>query len=83
MQSVALIDIYYGNTMQMLRTMPKVIHYQYAFPLVEEHKHVFDVCVSLCSCRHSKPVGTVLTPPNELAFHFLIYSQRFCFFLKC
>lgn len=43
MQSVALIDIYYGNTMQMLWTMPKVTHYQYASPLVEEHKHVFDV----------------------------------------
>lgn len=35
MQSVALIDIYYVNTMQMLVMMLKVILYQYAFALDE------------------------------------------------
>lgn len=35
MQSEALIDIYYVNTMQMLVTMLKVILYQYAFALDE------------------------------------------------
>lgn len=35
MQSVALIDIYYVNTMQMLVRMLKVILYQYAFALDE------------------------------------------------
>lgn len=33
MQSVALIDIYYVNKMQMQHRMLKVIHYQYAFAL--------------------------------------------------
>lgn len=35
MQSEALIDIYYVNTMQMLVMMLKVILYQYAFALDE------------------------------------------------
>lgn len=35
MQSVALIDIYYVNAMQMQLKMLKVIQYQYAFALDE------------------------------------------------
>lgn len=35
MQSVALIDIYYVNTMQMQQTMLKVIQFQCAFDLDE------------------------------------------------
>lgn len=41
--------------------MLKVIQYQYAFTLVEQRKQISDVCVFLCSCLHSKPVGTILT----------------------